>query len=183
MGMRSAASRRRAMVTAVLLTVAASCSTDSGEDTVENVSDQADEVAEQADESLGDLADSLRDEGLESIASAIQDIDFTELTASDEFTFFAPNDEAFQTLEAADIADLLADPEQLDDVLRRHLVADTLSAEELAGMTSVESEGGTTLEIVVDGDTVRVGDATISETDIEVTDGVIHVVDRIFVEA
>jgi uncharacterized surface protein with fasciclin (FAS1) repeats len=152
-------------------------------DSVEEVSDNIEESADEANESVADLADSLRDNGLESLASAVEEVDFTELTGSDEFTFFAPDDDAFQSLEADQIADLLADPGQLDDVLRRHVVDEALDAGELVDMTSVETEGGTTLDITVDGDTIMVGDATIGEADIEVSDGVVHVVDRIFVDA
>ncbi len=152
-------------------------------DSVEGVSDDIEETAEDADESVSDLADSLRDNGLESLASAVEEVDFTELIGSDEFTFFAPDDEAFQSLEAAEIADLLADPDQLDDVLRRHLVDERLDSEELAGMTSVDNEGGTTLDIAADGETIMIGEATVEQADIEVSNGVVHVVDRIFVDA
>lgn len=180
----------RVLTLAGALLAASACGSDAVDDSIDDaenagadVSEQVDAAADDVEATAGDLADVLEENGLESLASAVEEIDVAELVDSDEFTFFAPDDEAFRSLDADDIADLLADPEQLDDVLRRHVVGRAIDAAELAEMTSVETEGDTTLEVSVDGDTVMVGDATVSRTDIDVDNGVVHVVDRIFVDA
>ena len=113
------------------------------------------------------------------LASAVEQIDVDELIGGETFTFFGPNDEAFLALTADDTADLLADPTALTDVLRNHLVAETIGAAELTEMATVTTLGGTSLPVVVDGDTVTVGGATVVATDIEAGDGVVHTIDQV----
>lgn len=189
MSTRSKFTGLRALTLAGVLLAASACgsdavndSIDDAEDTGENVSEQVDEAADDVDAASGDLAGVLEENGLENLASAFEEIDIAELVGSDEFTFFAPDDEAFMSLGADDLADVLADPAQLDDVLRRHVVAETIDAAALAEMNSVETEGDTTLDVTVDGDTVMVGDATVIKSDIDVDNGVVHIVDRIFID-
>ena len=177
--------RALGLVVGLLLVTTACGSSSDGveEESLDTVGAEIDDVADDAEEASSAFADTLRANGLESLASAVQEIDFRELTDSPEFTFFAPDDEAFQTLEASDIADLLADPDRLSDVLRNHLVGESLDASEIGELDSVETEGGSTLDVAVDDDVVMVSGAVVVRSDIEVDDGVIHVVDRIFVDA
>lgn len=183
---RSNRTKLRAMALAGALVAGAACSSDAvedAEDTGEDVSEEIDESAEDIDEASGDLASVLEENGLENMASAVEQIDITELVGTEEFTFFAPGDDAFQSLGADDIADVLTDPDQLVEVLRRHAVSETIDAAALAEMDSIETVGETTLEVTVEGDTVMVGGATVTTTDIEVDNGVVHVVDTIFIDA
>jgi len=168
-----------------VLVAAGACSSsaiDDAGDAGDDVSEEIDESADQVDEATGDLAAVFEDNGLENLASAVEEIDIAEVVGTEDFTFFAPDDEAFQSLDAEDIAVILSDPEQLDDVLRRHVVAERIDAAALAEMSSVETEGGTTLEVSVDEDIVMIGDATVVKADIDVDNGIVHVVDRIFVD-
>ena len=66
-------------------------------------------------------------------------------------------------------------------MLENHTLADTVTADELTSMESVETEAGETLVVTTEGETVRVGDAEVVSTDIEVGDGVIHVVDGLLI--
>ena len=134
-------------------------------------------MVEEVDQASEDLAQALRDNGLENIAGLVEQVDVAELTGDEDFTFFAPNDDAFTTLDADEAADLLSDPGQILDVLRNHLLAGTITAEELANLDEVETEAGEQLPVTVDGDVVRVGDVTVVTADIDVAGGVVHVVD------
>ena len=136
-----------------------------------------DSVVDDAEAGRADLAQALRDNGLDSAAGIVEQIDLDELIASEEFTFLAPSNEAFTTLDAQDAADLLTDPAMIVDVLRNHLLADTMSAEELAAAETVESEAGETLTITGEGDTLEINGVAVATRDIEVGDGVVHVVD------
>jgi uncharacterized surface protein with fasciclin (FAS1) repeats len=135
------------------------------------------DAAEAIDATAVDLESALRDNGLDSLAGIVEQVDVAELVGTETFTFFAPNDEAFTTLSAEQTADLLTDPSQILDTLRNHTVESTVSAEELTSMDQVSTAAGETLEVSVDGDAVMVGDVVVVTTDIEVGDGVIHVVD------
>ena len=156
---------------------------DSAEEAVEDAADdvdaEADDAAETAETQSAELAQVLRDNGLSSVASAVEVIDFTELVDAPEFTFFAPNDEAFSSLSADELADLLSDPGMVADVLRNHTVAATVPSSDLSDGMEVETQAGETLTVSIDGETVMIGDATVVQPDIDVNDGVVHVVDRL----
>ena len=174
-------SRRAAAGAAALLLTIAGCGSDSPAEVADDATDTAEEVVNTLDEQQSDLAETLRAEGLSSVATAVEAIDVSQLTDSEEFTFLAPNDEAFQALDASQVADLMANPDELLDVLRNHTIAERLPASEITGVGSVETEEGNTLDVSVDGDTVMVGPATVVSTDIDVGDGVVHVVDRLII--
>lgn len=141
---------------------------------VENVIDTA---VDRADTATTDLAQALRDNGLQNVAGLVEQIDVEEWIGDKDFTFFAPNDEAFTTLTADETADLLTDPTQILEVLRNHTLAGAVTAAELASATAVDTEAGETIAVTTDADTVQIGDVTVVTTDIEVGGGVIHVVD------
>lgn len=170
-------------ISAALVTTLAACGSDDdpidGADVeviTTDVAGAVDSAADEVDDSATDLAQALRDNGLDTAAGIVEQVDVSEFVDED-FTFFAPSDEAFTTLDADYMADLLADPAMILDVLRNHTLTDTVSAQDLAGLTEVESEAGETLTVTVDGDTVMLDDVTVTSTDIEVGEGVIHVVD------
>jgi uncharacterized surface protein with fasciclin (FAS1) repeats len=102
------------------------------------------------------------------------------------FTVFAPTDEAFAALPAGTLDTLLADPQgALSDILLYHVVPGKVMAADVVGMSGqeVETAGGQTLMITVDGDTVMINDATVVTADIETANGVIHVIDTVLVPA
>jgi transforming growth factor-beta-induced protein len=166
---------------ALALTACGSDDDGVSESDVEEAADEAGAVvtdaAEEIDATTVDLESALRDNGLDSLAGIVEQVDVSELIGTETFTFFAPNDEAFTTLSAEQTADLLTDPSQILDTLRNHTVESTVNGDELTSMDQVSTAAGETLEVSVDGETVMVGDVLVVTTDIEVGDGVIHVVD------
>jgi uncharacterized surface protein with fasciclin (FAS1) repeats len=171
--------------TAVLLLTAAACGSDDTANDLDvdatDVENVVDSVVEQVESAPDDLAQTLRDNGLDTIAGIVEQIDLSELLDDEDFTFFAPNNDAFTTLSAEQTADLLTDPAQVLDVLRNHTLADPVSADELTSLEMVTSEAGESLDVTADGDTVTIGDVSVVATDIEVGGGVIHVVDGLLV--
>jgi uncharacterized surface protein with fasciclin (FAS1) repeats len=171
------------MLAAATLVATAACGSDeSAGDAIsdvdtEQVDDAVESAASDVDQTSDDLAQTLRDNGLDSIAGVIEQVDVSEWLGEGSFTFFAPNNEAFLGLEAEETADLLTDPAQIRVVLRNHTLADTVGADELVDMETVDTEAGSTLDVSTEGDEVRLGDVVVVSTDIEVGTGVIHVVD------
>jgi uncharacterized surface protein with fasciclin (FAS1) repeats len=98
------------------------------------------------------------------------------------FTLFAPSDDAFAKLPAGTIDSLLADPAKLTDVLTYHVVPGRISAAEAAALSSTPTVQGTDLPLTANGD-VEVGDAHVVTADIEASNGVIHVIDRVLLPA
>ena len=94
------------------------------------------------------------------------------------FTVFAPTDDAFDKIPADNLNALLADTEKLKAVLLSHVIAGKVMAADVkAGKVKMASD--TELEITVDGDKVMIGGATVTKTDIEASNGVIHLIDTV----
>lgn len=123
----------------------------------------------------------LRAAGLSTIASAVEQVDFTGEVTDGEFTLFAPDDEAFQSLTADQLADMTSDGDRLLAMLRDHVVDGVVTAEDLAGASELTTVAGTRVEVGTDQEAVTVGEATVVEADRTAGAGVVHVVDALLV--
>jgi uncharacterized surface protein with fasciclin (FAS1) repeats len=92
---------------------------------------------------------------------------------------FAPTDEAFAALPEGALESLLADKEALTDVLLYHVLSGKVMAEQVTDQLEAETlQGSSVLFTVQDGEP-RVNEACIVATDIETTNGVIHVINAV----
>ncbi len=101
------------------------------------------------------------------------------LSGPGPFTVFAPTDEAFARIPEADLQALLADKEALRAVLTYHVVAGRVPATDVVNLTSAQTVNGKSVKIMVRDGKVMVDGATVVATDIEATNGIIHVIDRV----
>ena len=98
------------------------------------------------------------------------------------FTVFAPTDDAFNALPDGTLDDLLLEEnvEQLTSILTYHVVSGSVLSGELTDGQEVTTLQGETLLVSIDEDgTVKIGDATVIDADIEASNGVIHVIDTV----
>ena len=100
------------------------------------------------------------------------------------FTVFAPTEEAFaDLLTTLDVTaeELLADTETLTAVLTYHVVPVEATSETVVTLdgAEVETVNGAPVLISVDGDSVMVNDANVLAVDIDASNGVIHVIDKV----
>ncbi len=95
------------------------------------------------------------------------------------FTVFAPTDEAFAKLPAGALDDLLKDKAKLKAVLTYHVVAGKVTAAQVVKLKTAKTVQGGSVAITVNGADVRVDGAKVVKTDIETTNGVIHVIDTV----
>ncbi|WP_127556749.1 fasciclin domain-containing protein [Saccharospirillum alexandrii] len=117
------------------------------------------------------------------LVAAVQAAGLVETLQGDgPFTVFAPNDAAFDKIPSATLNSLLEDPEALGAILGLHVVAGKVMAEDVVGLSSAETITGETLTIEVMGGNVMVNGATVIATDIETSNGVIHVIDTVITE-
>ena len=97
------------------------------------------------------------------------------------FTVFAPTDEAFANLPDGTL-DMLLMPEnkdQLVSVLTYHVVSGKVNAADVVKLESADTVQGEQLMIkTVDGD-VMVNNAKVVMTDVEASNGIIHVIDTV----
>ena len=130
------------------------------------------------------IVETAREAGSFTTLLAAVDAAGLEATLADggPFTLFAPSDEAFAKLPAGTVESLLADPAKLTDVLTYHVVPGRVTAADAAAISSAPTVQGTDLPIAANG-SVQVGDAHVVSADIEATNGVIHVIDRVLLPA
>ncbi|MEO1178081.1 MAG: fasciclin domain-containing protein, partial [Pseudomonadota bacterium] len=102
------------------------------------------------------------------------------LKSEGPFTVFAPTDAAFDALPAGTVEELLKpeNKDQLIAVLTYHVVpGKVMSGDLVDDMKAATVQGG---EISVDLDSgVMINDATVVAADIETSNGVIHVIDKV----
>ncbi|MCY2959099.1 MAG: fasciclin domain-containing protein [Planctomycetota bacterium] len=97
------------------------------------------------------------------------------------FTVFAPTDEAFAKVPREVLADLLK-PEnkaKLVDVLTYHVVAGKVLAADVVKLKSAGTVNGQRVDIRVVEGTVSIDGAKVTKTDIQCSNGVIHVIDSV----
>ena len=115
------------------------------------------------------------------LASALQAAGLVDtLTGPGPFTVFAPTDEAFAKIPKADLDALLKDKAKLTAVLTYHVVPGKVMAKDVkAGpLKSVE---GSPITVAATGNKVMVDNATVTKTDINADNGVIHVIDSVII--
>lgn len=102
------------------------------------------------------------------------------LNGAGPFTVFAPTDEAFAALPEGTVEGLLEDPAALSEILLYHVVSGEVLAADVVGLTSATSVQGSDIAITVDGGTVTLnGSSNVVTTDIDASNGVIHVIDAV----
>ena len=104
------------------------------------------------------------------------------LTGEGPFTVFAPTDEAFAKLPAGTVESLLKpeNKEKLKSILLYHVVPGNITAKQvmkLNGRTVKTLEGRSIKVSTMNG--VTVDDARVTKTDIQASNGVIHVIDTV----
>ncbi len=103
------------------------------------------------------------------------------LSGDGPFTVFAPTNDAFAKVDPATVSALTADPQgALADVLKLHVISgEVMAADATAAVgTCVDTLGGK-VKVEQSGDNLTIGGATIVDTDITASNGVIHVLDGV----
>jgi transforming growth factor-beta-induced protein len=114
------------------------------------------------------------------LAQLLTDAGLVEtLKGEGPFTVFAPTDDAFAAVPAETLEALAADPEELVKVLTYHVVPGKLMAADVVNHSSADTVAGIPVDISVTDGNVMVGGANVTATDIEASNGVIHVVDAV----
>jgi uncharacterized surface protein with fasciclin (FAS1) repeats len=147
------------------------------EETSEPATDTGDDTSS-SDESLVDIA--ADNPQLSQLVQALEAAGLTSvLEDAGPLTVFAPNNEAFASLNQSDLTELLTDPQQLGDILRYHVVEGAVSSSDLEdGQTLTTLQGGE-LTVSVDGSTITVDGAEVVQPDVQAGNGVIHVIDGV----
>ncbi len=127
-----------------------------------------------------DIVDTAKSAGsFNTLVTAIEAAGLTDtLKGAGPFTVFAPTDEAFAKLPAGTVDALLKDKKKLAKILTYHVVPGTVMAKDVkpGKVTTVE---GSRLNITKGTAGVKVDSANVVATDVQASNGVIHVIDTV----
>jgi uncharacterized surface protein with fasciclin (FAS1) repeats len=134
----------------------------------------------QGDGTLLDVATQTDD-----LSTLVTALDAAELGAAiggdGPFTIFAPSNEAFDALPEGTVDALLLDDnrDQLTDILTYHVVPGVYRAADLQNGQTLETLQGETLSVTVIDGRVLINGAEVIQTDVEASNGVVHVVSSV----
>jgi len=133
----------------------------------------------------GDIVDTAAaNEDFSTLVAAVQAAGLVEaLKGEGPFTVFAPVNSAFEPLAADGTLDaLLADPTgDLTQILLYHVVPGKVMSTDLSDGLEAETLQGAPVTFTISDSGAMVNDANIVAADIEVANGVIHVIDSVIV--
>ena len=95
------------------------------------------------------------------------------------FTVFAPTDSAFNALPAGTISSLLSNLPALIDILKYHVVGDSVMSSMLSNGQTVTTLEGSDVTVTISGGNVYIENAMVTVADIVGDNGVVHVIDAV----
>jgi uncharacterized surface protein with fasciclin (FAS1) repeats len=104
------------------------------------------------------------------------------LSSAGPFTVFAPTDEAFAKIPKETLEAVLADKARLTSIITYHVVAGKVMATDVMGLTSAKTVQGSEIKINTSNG-VMINNSKVAKTDIECSNGVIHVIDTVLIPA
>ena len=138
------------------------------------------ETGPKADPSMNIVETAVAAGSFNTLVAAVKAAGLVEvLSGEGPFTVFAPTDEAFAQIPEDQLNALLADKEALTAVLTYHVVAGKLMAEDVVKLSSATTVNGQDVDIKVWDGKVMIDGAQVITADIDTTNGVIHVINKV----
>lgn len=101
------------------------------------------------------------------------------LSGSTKLTVLAPTDAAFAKVPKSTLAALAKDKAKLRKVLLYHVIPGAVPSSQVVKLTSAKTAEGASVKIRVRGGKVSVNNAQVIKPDVEASNGIIHVVNRV----
>ncbi|GHD06427.1 fasciclin domain-containing protein [Zhihengliuella salsuginis] len=109
------------------------------------------------------------------------DVNLVDTLNSDEFTVFAPVDDAFGAIPEEDLNAVVSDADTLTSVLTYHVVPGQITPDEIAGeQTTVQ---GGTVEVAGEGDELTVNGANVICGGVQTANATVYLVDEVLMPA
>ena len=138
----------------------------------------AEEVVEEVSKTIVDIA--VEDGRFTTLVAALQAAELDSVLAGEgPFTVFAPTDDAFAKLPEGTVASLLETIPALKDILLYHVVSGDVLAADVVTLESATTLQGQTVSVSVMGNVVKINDSQVIITDIQGSNGTIHVIDTV----
>ena len=182
------------LASAAALSLAACAETETADATAEGDAMAADQMAN-ADMAPGNLVEVAQgDANLSTLVTAVSAADLGDtLSTGGPYTVFAPTNDAFDKLPDGTLEELTtSQTDQLGNILQYHVVDGEVNAATLsqavteagANGYTINTLGGGTLTARMDGSNIVLtdaagGTATITGTDIDASNGIVHTIDSV----
>ena len=115
------------------------------------------------------------------LVTALKKVDLIPaLSGKGPFTVFAPTNKAFSNLPKGALEKLLENPKKLKAVLLYHVLSGDVKSSDIKS-GKVKTLQGETLRLKVKNGKVFVNDAQVTGADINASNGVIHVIDKVLI--
>ena len=176
----------KALVILVIIAITLSACSDDNATEEKVVSEtSATSQAEQIQEESRTIVDIAAEDGrFTTLVTALQAAELDSVLAGEgPFTVFAPTDDAFGKLPEGTIASLLETIPALKNILLYHVVSGNVLAADVVTLESAVTLQGQTVSISVMGDVVKINDSQVIITDIQGSNGIIHVIDTVLLPA
>jgi len=105
------------------------------------------------------------------------DVDLVDTLNGDEFTVFAPVDDAFAKIDPATIEALKTDSATLSSILTYHVIPGQLTPDEIVGTHATVQ--GADVEVTGSGDDLMVNDATVICGGVQTANATVYLVDTV----
>ncbi|GAA3711893.1 cell surface glycolipoprotein Mpt83 [Zhihengliuella alba] len=109
------------------------------------------------------------------------DVNLVDTLNSDEFTVFAPVDDAFAAIPEADLNAVVSDADLLTSILTYHVVPGQISPDEIVG--EQETVQGGTVEVAGEGDELTVNGANVLCGGVQTANATVYLVDQVLMPA
>ena len=128
---------------------------------------------------MKNILDTLGADGsFQTLLSTLKMADLTgTLSEPGPFTLFAPNDDAFKRVNVDEIT---SDRDNLVSLLTYHIIQEKLTAAEIAMNEQLMTSNGKSLTVLLEEGLQVIDNAKYVKTDIECSNGIIHVIDNVF---
>jgi uncharacterized surface protein with fasciclin (FAS1) repeats len=118
------------------------------------------------------------DGSFQTLLSTLKMADLTgTLSEPGPFTLFAPNDDAFKRVNVDEIT---SDRDNLVSLLTYHIIQEKLTAAEISLNEQLMTSNGKSLTVLLEEGLQVIDNAKYVKTDIECSNGIIHVIDNVF---
>ncbi|MCX2739708.1 fasciclin domain-containing protein [Pontibacter anaerobius] len=105
----------------------------------------------------------------------------TVLESPAPYTVFAPTNEAFAALPAGTVEALKSPDNKLElrRIIQAHVLPNRISTDEMKDGTPMLTAQGDEVIVSRQGNSIKVGDASIRVPDVQASNGVVHIIDRV----
>ena len=135
-------------------------------------------AAQAPDKTIVEIA--AADPQFSTLVDLVERAGLAETLKGGEFTVFAPTNAAFRKVPKKTLNMLARNPEKLKSVLTYHAVAGTVKAADVVKLDRAKTVNGKSIRISVRGRNVFLNRSTkVTKTDIEASNGVIHVINKV----